>query len=145
MRHRSLFPVIITPALTEARDFYVRHLGFRLVFAAEWYVHLHAPRVDGGVPLELAFMSPDLNSQPCPLRSAFNGQGMIVTIEVDDVDALYQKLRETGCEIIIDLQDEPWGQRHFLLRDPSGMLLDVVRQIPPSSEYVLAYADYIKE
>ena len=145
MQHHSLFPVIITPALTAARDFYAQHLGFRVVFDADWYVQLHAPRVDGGVPLELAFMSPDLSDQPLLLRSAFNGQGMAVTIEVNDVDTLYHKLRDAGYEMVIELQDEPWGQRHFLLCDPSGMLLDVVKQIPPASEYVLAYADHIKE
>jgi len=145
MQHRSLFPVIVTPALAEARDFYVTHLGFRVIFGAEWYIHLHAPRVDGGVPLELAFMSPGLNEQPCPLRPAFNGQGMIVTIEVDDVDGLYRRLQDGGCEIVAELQDEPWGQRHFLTRDPSGTLLDIVQQIPPAPEYVLAYADAIKE
>jgi uncharacterized glyoxalase superfamily protein PhnB len=145
MQHHSLFPVIITPAVAAARDFYVQHLGFRVIFEADWYVQLHASRVDGGIPLELAFMSPDLSCQPCPLRSAFNGQGMIVTIEVNDVDVLYQKLQEAGCAMVIELQDEPWGQRLFLLRDPSGTLLDVVKQIPPASEYVLAYADHIKE
>ncbi|HKA55417.1 MAG TPA: VOC family protein [Candidatus Binatia bacterium] len=145
MQHRSLFPVIITPALAAARDFYVQYLGFHAVFDSDWHVQLRAMRADGGVPLELAFMSPDLVSQPFPLRSAFNGQGMLVTIEVNDVDALYQQLREAGYEMLLELQDEPWGQRHFLLRDPSGTLLDVVKQIPPSSEYVIAYADHIKE
>ena len=145
MQHRSLFPVIITSALAAARDFYVHYLGFYVVFDADWYVQLHAPRVDGGIPLELAFMSPDLAAQPCPLRFAFNGQGMLVTIEVNDVDSLYERLRQAGYEMVLELQDEPWGQRHFLLHDPSGTLLDVVKQIPPSSEYVLAYADHIKE
>lgn len=145
MQHRSLFPVIVTSALATAREFYVRHLGFRVVFDADWYVHLRAPRIEDGVPVELAFMSPGLTSQPLPLHSAFNGQGVIVTLEVNDVDGLYQKLQQAGCEIITELQDEPWGQRHFLLRDPSGTLLDVVKPIPPSPEYVLAYAEHIKE
>jgi uncharacterized glyoxalase superfamily protein PhnB len=145
MQHRSLFPVIITSALAAARDFYVQHLGFHVVFDADWYVQLHAPRADGGVPLEIVFMSPDLCSQPFPLRSAFNGQGMLMTIEVNDVDTLYARLREAGHEMVLELQDEPWGQRHFLLRDPSGTLLDVAKQIPPSPEYVMAYADHIKE
>src|SRR5262249_38135539 len=145
MQYRSLFPVIITPAVAEARDFYLQHFDFHVVFEANWYVQLHAPRADGGVPLELAFMSPDLTDQPFPLRPAFNGQGMIVTIETHNVDALYQKLRDAGYDMIVDLQNEPWGQRHFLLRDPSGIFLDVVKQIPPSSEYVLAYAECIKE
>src|SRR5262249_20613923 len=77
MQHRSLFPVIITPALAAARDFYVQYLGFHAVFDSDWHVQLRAMRADGGVPLELAFMSPDLVSQPFPLRSAFNGQGML--------------------------------------------------------------------
>ena len=51
---------------------------------------------------------------------------MIIMIEVNDVDSLYQQLQGAGSEMVIELQDEPWGQRHFLLRDPSGTLLDVV-------------------
>jgi uncharacterized glyoxalase superfamily protein PhnB len=70
---------------------------------------------------------------------------MSVTLEVNDDDLLHQKLQDAGYEILIGLQDEPWGQRHFLLRDPSGTLLDVVKQIPPTFEYVMAYADQIKE
>lgn len=30
-----------------------------------------------------------------------------------------------------DLREEPWGQRRFALRDPSGTWIDVVQQIEP--------------
>ena len=52
------------------------------------------------------------------------------------------QLTEAGVlqEVVIGLRDEPWGQRHFLFRDPAGTLLDIVQLIPPSSEYTAAYS-----
>ena len=140
MNYKSCFSVIVTSKLAEAREFYVKHLSFEVVFEADWYVQLHAPREGGGKPIELAFMLPNQKSQPSPLHRAFNGAGVIFTLEVEDVDGLYQTVQSTGCEIVVDLQNEPWGQRHFLIRDPAGNLLDVVKQIPPSSDYETSYS-----
>ncbi|MGQ0648649.1 MAG: VOC family protein, partial [Gemmatimonadaceae bacterium] len=41
-----MFPVVVTSKLAEARDFYVQHFGFRVVFEADWYVQLHGSRGD---------------------------------------------------------------------------------------------------
>jgi catechol 2,3-dioxygenase-like lactoylglutathione lyase family enzyme len=139
MEYKSCFPVVVTPRLAEARDFYTKNLGFHVVFEADWYVQLHAPREGGGKPIELAFMKPGQQSQPPSLRHAFDGRGIILTLEVEDVDSIYAAVRSIGCETVVDLRDEPWGQRHFLIRDPAGNLLDVVKQIPPSSEYEASY------
>lgn len=141
MEYKSLFPVIVTPSISAVRDFYVNLLGFNVVFEADWYIQLHAPRQDSDKPIELAFMIPGLESQPTQLRPAFNGDGMIVTLEFEDVDSLYDAVRKAGYEMIVDLRDEPWGQRHFLLRGPGGIMLDVLKQIPPSEEFMAAYAE----
>jgi uncharacterized glyoxalase superfamily protein PhnB len=139
MLYKSCFPVIVTPRLRDACDFYVKYFGFHVVFEADWYVQLHAPREGDGKPIELAFMKPNQKSQPSLLQPAFSGTGVIFTLEVDDTDSLYQGIRNAGCETIVELRDEPWGQRHFLIRDPAGNLLDVVKQIPPSAEYEASY------
>ncbi|MGH8237931.1 MAG: VOC family protein [Steroidobacteraceae bacterium] len=139
MRLKSLFPVIASSALTEARDFYLRYFGFEVVFETEWYVQLHGPRDGGDAPLELAFALPGHESLPPGLREAFDGKGVFLTFEVDEVDALHEQMRRDGCEILIELRDEAWGQRHFGVRDPSGSLLDVVKPIPPAAEYRGAY------
>jgi len=139
MKLKSLFPVIATKAVAEARDFYVRYFGFQVAFDAGWYVQLHGVRDGGDAPLELAFMLPDHESLPPSLRHAFDGKGVFLTIDVEDVDALYHRLRADGHEILIELRDEAWGQRHFGVRDPSGGMLDVVKPIPPSAEYQAAY------
>lgn len=68
MEYKSAFPVIVTSKVAEARDIYVEHLGFTVVFEADWYVQLHAPRAGGGKPIELAFVQPNQESQPPPLH-----------------------------------------------------------------------------
>jgi catechol 2,3-dioxygenase-like lactoylglutathione lyase family enzyme len=140
VQYKSSFPVIVTPHLRQARDFYVEHFGFHPVFEADWYVQLHAPGEGGGKPIELAFMKPDQRDQPSELHHAFNGVGVVFTFEVADPDSLYQRVRDAGCTTIVELKDEPWGQRHFLVRDPIGNLVDVVKQIPPSRDYEKAYS-----
>lgn len=144
MQLKSLFPVIVTSKLAEARDFYVEHFDLRVVFQADWYVQLHGFRGEGVAPLELAFMLPNVESQPAPLHTAFSGVGVIVSIEVDDVDTVHTRLKRAGAlkEVIVALRDEPWGQRHFLFKDPAGAMLDVFQMIPPAtSEYASAYSD----
>jgi uncharacterized glyoxalase superfamily protein PhnB len=138
---KSFFPVVVTERLAAARSFYVEHFGFRIVFEADWYVQLHASRGEGVPPIELAFMSPDVQTQPAALHAAFSGAGVILTLDVDDVDAVHSRLSDAGAlrDVVVPLRDEAWGQRHFLIRDPAGVLLDIVQLIPPSAEYTSAY------
>ncbi|MEP3279924.1 MAG: VOC family protein [Stappiaceae bacterium] len=49
-----------------------------------------------------------------------------LSIEVDDVDAVYRRAKQLGHEIEYELIDEPWGVRRFYLFDPSGKLLNVL-------------------
>lgn len=145
MTMRTLFPVIATTAVANARDFYVRYFGFAVAFDAGWYVQLHGPRDGGGAPLELAFMTPEHDSLPTERQQAFNGHGVFLTIEIDDVDGMYQRFVSDGQDILIELRDEAWGQRHFAVRDPTGGMLDVVRPIPPSGEYATIGGDTAPE
>lgn len=127
---RDLYPLITTPALFEARDFYVRHFGFQPAFEASWFVYLHGPGEEGTRGAVLAFMHPDHPSVP-PGPESFDGKGMILTVEVSDAAALHDKLVEGDAPIIHPLTDEAWGQRRFMTRDPAGVLVDVVQQIDP--------------
>ena len=58
---------------------------------------------------------------------------MLVTIEVDDVDAVHERARAARLPIELSLRDENWGQRHFITRDPNGLAVDVVQVIPVTS------------
>jgi len=38
-------------------------------------------------------------------------------------------------EIALELKSEEWGQRHFMLRDPHGLTLDILEATDPTEEY----------
>jgi uncharacterized glyoxalase superfamily protein PhnB len=62
--------------------------------------------------------------------------GLILNIEVDDVDEEYQRLVEQGgLKPALSLRSEDFGQRHFILADPSGVLVDVITEIPIAPRY----------
>lgn len=134
MRVRDLYPLITTPRLFEARDFYVRHFGFSVAFEAAWFVYLSGAGEAGTRGATLAFMHPDHPSRP-PGPEAFDGKGMIITIEVADAAAAHRRLVSEGARIEYPLSDEPWGQRRFTARDPAGVLVDVVEQTSPEPGY----------
>jgi catechol 2,3-dioxygenase-like lactoylglutathione lyase family enzyme len=134
MKVRDSYPLITTPHLFEARDFYATHFGFVPAFEASWFVYLVGPAEEGSRGATIAFMHPDHPSSP-PGPEAFSGQGMILTVEVADAAAMHRSLVESGAPIVLGLKDEDWGQRRFTTRDPAGMLVDVVQQIEPKAGY----------
>jgi uncharacterized glyoxalase superfamily protein PhnB len=44
-------------------------------------------------------------------------------------------LQENSCAVAYPLQNEPWGQRRFGVRDPASMWVDVVEQREPALGY----------
>lgn len=118
---------IITEKLEESKAFYTGKLGFGVTFENEFYLLLHTPNRQA----ELSFLLPHHPTQQPLFHQPFSGQGMYLTIEVGDVDAMYNQLKEQGVEIKIELRDEPWGDRHFAIQDPNGVGIDIVKYSPP--------------
>jgi catechol 2,3-dioxygenase-like lactoylglutathione lyase family enzyme len=131
---RDLYPLITTPAHVEARDFYVTHFGFEVAFQASWFVYLIGQPDGDSRGATLAFMHPDHPSNP-PGPESFDGRGMILTVEVADASAAFERLSLAGAPILHPLTDEAWGQRRFMTRDPAGVLVDVVQQIDPQAGF----------
>jgi catechol 2,3-dioxygenase-like lactoylglutathione lyase family enzyme len=118
---------IITSKLAETKSFYTEILGFGVTFENDFYLLLHSP----GKQAELSFLLPEHASQQALFHKPFGGQGMYLTIEVEDVDQIYQELKEKKVEIKIDIRNEPWGDRHFAISDPNGIAIDIVKYTHP--------------
>lgn len=114
---------IITEKLAETKDFYTNELGFGVTFENEFYLLLHTPNHEA----EISFLLPNHESQQPLFHEPFQGQGVYLTIEVDDVDKIYNDLKNKNIEIKIELRDEPWGDRHFAISDPNGVNIDIVK------------------
>jgi uncharacterized glyoxalase superfamily protein PhnB len=130
----SYYPVICTAKVAETAAFYCRHFGFAPAFESDWYVHLTSQADDR---VNLAILDHAHATIPAGFRKSV--QGLLINFEVEDVDGEYEKARAAGLDIRLDLRDEDFGQRHFILADPSGVLVDVIKPIPPSAAFAAQY------
>jgi catechol 2,3-dioxygenase-like lactoylglutathione lyase family enzyme len=132
---QSIYSVYTVADVEAARAFYVEHFGLSVVFEADWYVQLH-----GATPaVQLAFIRPGHETVPAGFREA-HAHGVLVSIEVADARALAQRFVDRGVPLVVPLKDEPFGQRHFMVVDPSGLLVDVIEPIEPDPQWLLAHA-----
>ena len=97
------------PAAT--RDFFVELLGFEVAMDIGWVMTLASP-TDPAV--QVTIISNDDMAAPG------------ISVGVADVDAVHARAVEQGFEIVYPIRDEEWGVRRFMLREPSGTVVNVV-------------------
>lgn len=138
----SFYPVVCTRQLAESTGFYTGHFGFEITFESDWYVSLRRPDPPH---YELGLLHPDHHSLPAGHRTPV--AGLLLNLEVADVDAEYARLVGTaGLTPALDIRTEEWGQRHFIVADPSGVLVDVITPTAPSSEFAAQHiSDGVRE
>lgn len=118
---------IITEKLKETKKFYTEILDFGVSFENEFYILLHTPNHSS----EISFLLPNHPSQQPIFQTAFNGKGMYLTIEVENVNLVYEQLKNKGISIEIEIRNEDWGDRHFAIMDPNGIGIDIVTYTKP--------------
>lgn len=122
----AIYPVLMTTDVDVSKRFYQDLLGLELVFDADWFAHLKAGDTDLGLVIR--------DHASIPPR--FRGQTQVaalVTVEVDDASAAYERAKRLEVPIELELRREEWGQLHFITRDPDGVAVDVVEVIPITS------------
>ena len=53
--------------------------------------------------------------------------GIILHIEVEDVEQNYQRLKELGAEILHGPSETDWGTVSLLVKGPAGLVIDFYR------------------
>jgi catechol 2,3-dioxygenase-like lactoylglutathione lyase family enzyme len=134
MKITSYYPVLLTADVRASAAFYQSHFGFEPLFVSDWYVHLQ--RADDPA-VNLAILAKDHETIPEAGRGRVSS--MILNFEIEDVDAVHADLSRAGLPILLPLRDEDFGQRHFITADPNGVLIDVIKPIPPSAEFAAQY------
>jgi len=134
MKCTQFYPVIQTNDVAETARFYRDNFRFTAMFDSDWYVHLQSSE-DASV--NLAILQADHPTVP----EASRGQvgGLILNFEVDDVDQEFERATNAKLPVVVALRDEEFGQRHFITKDPNGVLIDVVKPIPPSAEFLAQF------
>ena len=135
MKCTQYYPVIMTDAVGETARFYRDHFRFKAVFESDWYVHLQSTE-DPSVNLAVL----DGAHETIPEIARGRAAGLLLNFEVEDVDAVYADVLAANLPVLLTLRDEDFGQRHFITQDPNGVLIDVIKPIPPSAAFLEQYA-----
>lgn len=128
----SSYPVLMSSDVTGSADYYRNAFGYETTFESDWYVSLRRGQ------WELALL--DHAHTTIPAGYGRPAGGVLINVEVDDVDSEYQRLivRE-GFPMAQDIRSEDFGQRHFILVGPDQVLIDVIQPIEPSGEFSAQY------
>ena len=134
MEINSYYPVLCVDNLAEVSIFYQTHFGFELAFENDWYTHL---TMKDNEAVNIALIQSNHESVPAAYQKQVGG--MLLNFEIDDVDALYQSFQDRNLNILQALRDEESGQRHFIMADPAGVMIDVIKLIEPSEAFKQHY------
>ncbi|MBX5011707.1 glyoxalase [Rhizobium lentis] len=134
MKSTGYYPVIMTEDVAGTARFYCTHFGFRPFFESDWYVHLQSAEEE-----HVALAILDGSHETIPAIARGRVSGLLLNFEVVDVDALYAACRRAELPILQEIRDEDFGQRHFITADPNGVLIDIIKPIPPSAEFAAMY------
>ena len=116
MAVRRIVTNIGTDRVEAAEAFYGRVLGMSVVMDLGWIVTFGT----------------DAQSTPQISIAAEGGEGTPVpdiSVEVDNVDEVYQRAMAEGFRIEHGPATEPWGVRRFYVRDPFGRLVNILTHL----------------
>ena len=135
MKCTQYYPVLMTDDVAASAGFFTRHFGFRAQYEDASYVHL---QMEDDPAVNLAILKGD--HATIPEQGRGRASGLLLNFEVEDVDAVHDRLTAEGLTPILSLRSEAFGQRHFILQGPEGVLIDIVTPIPPSAEFAASYS-----
>lgn len=105
-----------TEDMEGAQLFYKDILGLEILMDMGW---IRTYGNDNSMQVQMSFMTTGGSGTKVP----------DISIEVDDVDLVYQQLDKSGFEILYGPVNEPWGVRRFFVKDPFGKTVNILQHV----------------
>ncbi|WP_442591378.1 VOC family protein [Pedobacter sp. AW31-3R] len=99
--------------LEKAKTFYNEILGLKELMNHGWIITYGSTQQ---MQVQISIASEGGSGTPVPDLS----------IEVDNLDAIYIAMKKAGFQIIYPLTEEPWGVRRFFVQDPFNQLVNIL-------------------
>lgn len=121
-----VFPCLCVDDLPRSIAFYRALLDLVISVDVGWYAEVSG----GDDRVVIAFVARGDASVP----AGFDTQrgGVLVSVVVDDAGAARARAEQRHIEVVQELRDEEFGQRHFMVVDPDGFVVDIIEMITPS-------------
>ncbi|MGX7000497.1 VOC family protein [Caballeronia sp. KNU42] len=111
---------VVTRDIDALVEFYQRLSGIEAVRPADGFAEI---RFEGAT---LAISSEHLIKLfNVGAATAAANQSAILEFEVEDVDAVFERMSASGTNIVMPATLMPWGNRSLLLRDPDRNLVNI--------------------
>ena len=114
MSVRRIVPNINSAAPATSKVFYEGVLGLDIAMDMGWIITFASP---SNPTAQISVVASNSRSEP----------HADISVEVGDVDACLAAALRQGCPIVYPVTDEPWGVRRFFVRDPNGVIVNVVQ------------------
>lgn len=111
--------------VTASATFVKQHFGFSEDMSADGFVSLS--RQDAG--FNLIFLRTGLKSFKPSYMQGHRADGLLIVFVVDDINREYVRLQAEGVAIATPIETEPWGERFFQVKDPNGIVIQLVQWI----------------
>jgi uncharacterized glyoxalase superfamily protein PhnB len=102
-------------------SFLVEHFGFHEEMSVDGFASL--ARKDAG--MNVALLRRGLPTLPADQRDD-HASGVILAFVVEDLEGELSRLQREGVTITMPLTEEEWGERAFQVRDPNGVIVQLV-------------------
>jgi PhnB protein len=129
-------PHLVVDDAAAAIDFYVKAFGAteygRVPHPDGRLVHA-ALNINGSMVM-LNDDFPDFNDGKSSTPKALGGTPVTIHLQVTDVESAFQRAVDAGATVVAPLEDQFWGDRYGIVRDPFGhqwSLGQPVRQVSP--------------
>lgn len=113
MAVKRIKPNVRSDRFDESRVFYRDVVGLEEQDGLDWILFFGTDQRE----VQLSVMSLDIKAGVHP----------DISIEVDDVDVVFERAVKAGADIVYPLTDEDWGLRRFFVRDPNGTVINVTQ------------------
>ncbi|MNK31219.1 Glyoxalase-like domain protein [compost metagenome] len=117
MKVKRIVMNVNTPDVALAKTFYQDILGLEHLMDHGW-IRTYGSH-ETSMNIQISFASQGGSGTTTPDLS----------IEVDDVDEAFKRIKKAGFPIIYELTNEPWGVRRFYTRDPFGNLINILSHL----------------
>lgn len=116
MKVKRIVANIGTQKIASAKRFYGKILGLDILMDHGWITTYGS---SAKMTVQVSFAKHGGSGTPVPDLS----------IEVDDVDEAFKRMKKGRFKIEYPLTEEPWGVRRFFVRDPFGRIVNILEHL----------------
>ncbi|MET4083925.1 putative enzyme related to lactoylglutathione lyase [Pedobacter sp. UYP30] len=115
-----IVPNIYSDNIEKSKEFYVDFLGMELAMDLEWVLTFASKENHSA---QVTILKNDKKESP-------NNDAIFLSIEVANVDDLYEKAQVKNIDIVYKIINEDWGVRRFFVKEPNGAIINILTHQP---------------